>query len=37
MKTYLAAVVMRQFHSYLREGRWRPSAAERLGPPAPEL
>ena len=40
LKTYLATVVQRQFHDYLREkrGRWRPSAAaRRLGPPAPEL
>ena len=40
LKTYLATVVNRQFHDYLREkrGRWRPSAAaRRLGPPAPEL
>jgi RNA polymerase sigma factor (sigma-70 family) len=40
LKTYLATVVVRQFHDYLREtrGRWRPSAAaRRLGPPAAEL
>jgi RNA polymerase sigma factor (sigma-70 family) len=40
LKTYLATVVQRQFHDYLREkrGRWRPSAAaRRLGPPAPDL
>ena len=40
LKTYLATVVNRQFHDYLREkrGRWRPSAAaRRLGPPAPDL
>jgi RNA polymerase sigma factor for flagellar operon FliA len=40
LKTYLAMVVQRQFHDYLREkrGRWRPSAAaRRLGPPAPDL
>jgi DNA-directed RNA polymerase specialized sigma24 family protein len=40
LKTYLATVVQRQFHDYLREkrGRWRASAAaRRLGPPAPDL
>lgn len=40
LRTYLATVIGRQFHDYLREkrGRWRPSAAaRRLGPPAPEL
>ncbi|WP_331124272.1 sigma-70 family RNA polymerase sigma factor [Longimicrobium sp.] len=40
LKTYLATVVVRQFHDYWRErrGRWRRSAAaERLGPPAGEL
>jgi RNA polymerase sigma factor (sigma-70 family) len=40
LKTYLATVVVRQFHDYWRErrGRWRPSAAaRRLGPPAGEL
>lgn len=40
LKTYLATVVVRQFHDYLRErrGRWRTSAAaRRLGPPAPDL
>jgi RNA polymerase sigma factor (sigma-70 family) len=40
LKTYLATVVGRQFHDYMREkwGRWRPSAAaRRLGPPAPDL
>ena len=40
LKTYLAGVVVRQFHDYMRErlGRWRPSAAaERIGPPAGEL
>jgi RNA polymerase sigma factor (sigma-70 family) len=40
LRTYLATVVQRQFHDYLREkrGRWRPSAAaRRLGPPAPDL
>lgn len=40
LKTYLATVVVRQFHDYWRErrGRWRISAvAERLGPPAGEL
>src|SRR5688500_13959953 len=40
LKTYLASVVNRQFHEYGRQrwGRWRVSAAaERLGPPAPEL
>lgn len=40
IKTFLATVVVRQFHDYMREkrGRWRPSsAAERLGPPAREL
>lgn len=40
LKTYLATVVQRQFHDYLREkrGRWRSSAAaRRLGPPAPDL
>ena len=40
LKTYLTTVVTRQFQEYLRErwGRWRTSAAaERIGPPAPEL
>lgn len=40
LKTYLAMMVVRQFHDYWRErrGRWRPSAAaERLGPLACEL
>lgn len=40
LKTYLATVVVRQFHDYWRErrGRWRTSAAaNRLGPPAPDL
>lgn len=40
LKTYLASVVVRQFHEYRRQrwGRWRTSvAAQRLGPPAPEL
>ncbi|HEX2076137.1 MAG TPA: sigma-70 family RNA polymerase sigma factor [Longimicrobium sp.] len=40
LRTYLATVVVRQFHEYWRSrrGRWRPSrAAERLGPPAGEL
>ncbi len=40
LKTYLATVVVRQFHDYWRErrGRWRRSAvAERLGPPAGDL
>lgn len=40
LKTYIATVVVRQFHEYGRglRGRWRPSqAAERLGPPAPQL
>ena len=40
LKTFLATSVVRYFHDYSRErwGRWRPSAAaERLGPPAPEL
>jgi RNA polymerase sigma factor (sigma-70 family) len=40
LKTYLATVVVRQFHDYWRErrGRWRRSAAaERIGPPAGEL
>lgn len=40
LKTYLATVVVRQFHDYRRErrGRWRISAAaERLGSPAGEL
>jgi RNA polymerase sigma factor for flagellar operon FliA len=40
MRTFLAIVVRRQLSAYSRElrGRWRPSAAaERLGPPAPEL
>ena len=40
LKTYLAMVVTRHFHEYLRErrGRWRTSAAaRRLGPPAPDL
>jgi RNA polymerase sigma factor (sigma-70 family) len=40
MKTYLATVVVRQSHDYMRErlGRWRPSAAaERLGPTARDL
>lgn len=40
LKTYLATVVGRQFHDYMREkrGRWRASAAaRRLGPPAPDL
>jgi RNA polymerase sigma factor (sigma-70 family) len=40
LRTYLATVVVRQFHDYRREqrGRWRISAAaERLGSPAGEL
>lgn len=40
MNTYLATVVVQRFHEWVRErhGRWRPStAAQRLGPPAPEL
>lgn len=40
IKTYLASIVVRQFHEYQRgrRGRWRPSsAAERLGSPAREL
>jgi RNA polymerase sigma factor for flagellar operon FliA len=40
LTTYLATVVVRQFHNHLREkrGRWRTSAvARRLGPPAPDL
>jgi RNA polymerase sigma factor (sigma-70 family) len=40
LKTYLATVVVRQFHEWARQrwGRWRVSAkAERLGPPAPQL
>jgi RNA polymerase sigma factor (sigma-70 family) len=40
LKTYLATVVVQRFHEWGREryGRWRPSlAAERMGPPAPEL
>jgi RNA polymerase sigma factor (sigma-70 family) len=40
VKTYLATVVVRQFHSYVRthRGEWRRSAAaERLGPPAGDL
>lgn len=40
LKTYISAVVSRQFHEYRRRirGRWRPStAALRLGPPAPRL
>ncbi|MFL5386145.1 MAG: sigma-70 family RNA polymerase sigma factor [Longimicrobiaceae bacterium] len=40
LRTYLATVVVRQFHEYWRErlGRWRPSAmAERLGQPAKDL
>jgi RNA polymerase sigma factor (sigma-70 family) len=40
LRTYLAAVVVRQFHEYWRgrRGRWRPSAAAtRLGPPAEDL
>lgn len=40
LRTYLATVVVRQFHEYRRgrRGRWRPSAAAaRLGPPAGEL
>lgn len=40
LRTYLAAVVVRQFHEYwrVRRGRWRPSAAAaRLGPLAGEL
>lgn len=39
-KTFIATVVVRLSHGYSRErrGRWRTSAAaERLGPPAPEL
>jgi RNA polymerase sigma factor for flagellar operon FliA len=39
-KTYLASVVTRRFHDATRErlGRWRSSAAaEKIGPPAPEL
>lgn len=40
IRTYLATVVWRQFQDYRRQrwGRWRASAAaQRLGPPAPEL
>jgi RNA polymerase sigma factor for flagellar operon FliA len=40
LKTYLATVVVRQLHDYLRErrGRWRPSpSATRLGPLAVHL
>ena len=40
VRTFIASVVVRYSHAYSRElrGRWRPSAAaERLGPPAPEL
>jgi RNA polymerase sigma factor for flagellar operon FliA len=40
LKTYLATIVVRQSHEYLRErwGRWRPSAvAGRLDPLAAEL
>jgi RNA polymerase sigma factor for flagellar operon FliA len=40
LKTYLASVVARYFVSFIRtlRGRWRPSvAAERIGPPAPDL
>lgn len=40
LKTYLAAVVVRHFFNFnrARRGRWRSSAAaERLGPPAPDL
>jgi RNA polymerase sigma factor for flagellar operon FliA len=40
LKTYIAAVIARQFSSYRRaqRGRWRPSAAaRRLGSPATEL
>jgi len=39
-KTYLASVITRRFHDYTRErlGRWRTStAADKLGPPAPDL
>ena len=40
IKTYLTTVIVQRFHEWTREryGRWRPSAAaERMGPPAPEL
>lgn len=40
LRTFLAVVVAREAHAFLRErkGRWRPSAkAQALGPPAPEL
>jgi RNA polymerase sigma factor for flagellar operon FliA len=40
LRTYLSIIVARQFHEYRRQqfGRWRRSAAaERLGPPAPDL
>jgi RNA polymerase sigma factor (sigma-70 family) len=40
LRTFIAVVVSREAHAYLRErkGRWRPSAkAQALGPPAPEL
>ena len=40
LKTYLAAVVMRQFYNFdrVQRGRWRPSAAAmRLGTPAVDL